>query len=161
MFRSLTYGDITYEEILEKIIKTYTEKGCDILIGGDSMVRRHEVCYVQVIIVHMHYGGAYFFYNTEVEKQKRKGGRKVSVDIVGRLLTETYKTVELAAKVRDDLAERGIEDAIKEIHIDVGTEGKSKAIIAEVVGMVKAYDFHPVIKPEAYAASCVADRFSK
>jgi len=45
-----------------------------------------------------------------------------------------------------------------EIHVDVGENGATKAMIQELVGMVRAHNFEARIKPESYAASNVADK---
>ena len=46
------------------------------------------------------------------------------------------------------------------IHADVGEGGKTKDMIKEVVGLIKSNGFEAKIKPEAFAASVVADRFT-
>ena len=46
------------------------------------------------------------------------------------------------------------------IHADVGEKGRTKDMIREVVGMIKSNGFEAKIKPESFAASVVADRFT-
>ena len=46
------------------------------------------------------------------------------------------------------------------IHADVGEQGETKDMIKEVVGLIRGNGFEPKIKPEAYIASVVADRYS-
>ena len=46
------------------------------------------------------------------------------------------------------------------IHADVGANGATKDMIKEIVGLIKGNGFEAKIKPEAYVASIVADRFS-
>jgi predicted RNase H-related nuclease YkuK (DUF458 family) len=48
-----------------------------------------------------------------------------------------------------------------EFHIDVGTKGKTKTLINEMVGMVRGSMFVPKIKPDSYCASSFADRYTK
>ena len=45
-----------------------------------------------------------------------------------------------------------------EIHVDVGEKGETKAVIQELVGMIRANNFEVRTKPNSYAASKVADR---
>jgi predicted RNase H-related nuclease YkuK (DUF458 family) len=64
--------------------------------------------------------------------------------------------------------EKGIKDLRKEslhyqfryIHADVGENGQTKDMIKEVTGLIKGNGFEPKIKPEAFVASIVADRYS-
>jgi predicted RNase H-related nuclease YkuK (DUF458 family) len=45
-----------------------------------------------------------------------------------------------------------------EIHVDVGEHGATREMIKEVVGMVTGNGFVAKTKPDAYAASYVADK---
>ena len=49
---------------------------------------------------------------------------------------------------------------LRYIHADVGENGKTRDMIKEVTGLIKGNGFEPKIKPESFAASSVADRFS-
>ena len=44
--------------------------------------------------------------------------------------------------------------------MDIGRNGPTKDMIKEVVGMIKGSGYMVRIKPEAYAASTVADRYT-
>ena len=46
------------------------------------------------------------------------------------------------------------------IHADVGKNGATKDMIKEVTGLILGNGFTPMIKPESFAASSVADRFA-
>ncbi|GAF87411.1 unnamed protein product, partial [marine sediment metagenome] len=43
---------------------------------------------------------------------------------------------------------------------DVGENGQTKDMIKEVTGLIRGTGFEPKIKPEAYVASTVADRYA-
>ncbi len=45
-----------------------------------------------------------------------------------------------------------------EIHIDVGEHGRTRELIDEVVGYIRGSGFAVKTKPDAYAASSVADK---
>ena len=49
---------------------------------------------------------------------------------------------------------------LRYIHADVGENGATKDMIREVIGLIGGNGFEAKIKPEAFAATCVADRFS-
>jgi predicted RNase H-related nuclease YkuK (DUF458 family) len=47
-----------------------------------------------------------------------------------------------------------------EIHVDIGSVGKTREMINEIVGMVRGSGYAVRMKPESYAASKVADRYT-
>lgn len=47
------------------------------------------------------------------------------------------------------------------IHCDVGYNGSTKMLIQEIVGWVQSMGYECSIKPASYAASAVADKYSK
>ena len=49
---------------------------------------------------------------------------------------------------------------IRYIHADIGENGQTKDMIKELTGLIIGNGFEPKIKPEAYIASVVADRYS-
>ena len=51
-----------------------------------------------------------------------------------------------------------------QLHCDIGYNGKTSALIPEITGWVKAAlpeEFSAIIKPESFAASSIANKFSK
>ncbi len=48
-----------------------------------------------------------------------------------------------------------------EFHLDIGTSGPTRELISEMVAIAKSTGFEPIIKPESYAASCYANRYTK
>ncbi len=83
------------------------------------------------------------------------------IDLSVRLIEEASRSVGLAQTV----IESGVMDVIGMenliIHLDVGVNGKSKKVINTVTGMVKGMGLEYKIKPDAFVASCIADRLSK
>ena len=47
------------------------------------------------------------------------------------------------------------------IHLDIGQNGPTKDLIKELEGWIKAVGYDYEIKPDSYAASFVADKYSK
>ena len=45
-----------------------------------------------------------------------------------------------------------------EIHVDIGEGGPTKDLIEAVTGMIRGYQFIPVIKPYSFGAFSFADR---
>ena len=70
------------------------------------------------------------------------------------------KSKEILVELKNLSAEGGIEapEWDFEVHADVGENGPTKAMIQEIVGMIRAHDFEAITKPDSCAASNVADR---
>jgi predicted RNase H-related nuclease YkuK (DUF458 family) len=49
---------------------------------------------------------------------------------------------------------------LRYIHADIGEAGATRDMIREVIGLIVGNGFEPKIKPESFAASCVADRYT-
>jgi len=47
-----------------------------------------------------------------------------------------------------------------EVHVDIGSKGKTKEMLQEIIGMVRGSGFDIKTKPESYGASKVADRYT-
>lgn len=141
-------------------------KGCSaetkIYLGCDSRVfynscRERMVNYTIAIVIHIDgCRGGKLFYDNIIEQDRSPNRRKPSV----RLMTEVYKVSELYLRMIDEI-ESCIEKDI-EIHLDVNPrrEYKSSAIISEALGYVRGVcQVDAKVKPEAWAASTVADAF--
>ncbi len=77
-----------------------------------------------------------------------------------RILKEANFSLELAQRVVAEL--RNKLDRVPyvfEIHVDIGENGPTKEMIQEIVGMIRGNGFEAKIKPDAYAANKVADRY--
>ena len=154
-FQSPTFGRIDFETVFYKLI-TYIEEDpsqrYNLIIGSDSF-RSNETIFVSAIVIHrVGHGGRYFY-------RKRRGGKIMSLR--HRIIYETTMSIELASVLGQKLSENGYAKLPVEIHLDVGTNGDSKNIIKEVVGMVTGCGYRAVTKPDGYGASKVADRHSR
>ena len=81
-----------------------------------------------------------------------------------RILEEVFLSCELALFLRESL-EKKLKDTsfnyqFRYIHADIGENGDTREMIKEVTGLIRGNGFEPKIKPESYAASTVADRYS-
>ena len=141
-------------------------QGCSsetrIYLGCDSRVfynhaRDRMVNYTLAVVVHIDgCRGGKLFYDNIIERDRSPSRRKPSV----RLMTEVYKVSELYLRMIDEV-DSCIEKDI-EIHLDVNPrrEYKSSAIISEALGYIRGVcQVDAKVKPEAWAASTVADAF--
>ncbi len=154
-FVSPTFGPLSFEDMFAKIIEYMAEGSGDtfnLIIGTDSFLST-ETLFVSAVIVHrVGHGGRYFY---------KKILRKKIDNMRQRIFYEATMSVELASVVMDKLNENGFKKLPVEIHLDIGTNGDTREIIKEVVGMVTGSGYAAVTKPDSYGASKVADRHSK
>ena len=128
----------------------------DLVVGSDSQRRGLITTHATVV----------FLWNLVTRKfrlfyNKERIEHTGFLDLSTRIITEATRSIEVAS----DLMNSKVVDLIGrdcfEVHLDVGYRGKSKKIINTVTGMVKGCGFEYKIKPDAWVASCVADRLSK
>jgi hypothetical protein len=120
-------------------------------IGTDSeLLNNKDADFVTAIVVHrIGNGGRYFYRRFELGKFHT---------LRDRIIREALISVDVAKDLLLELKKHPLPDFDFEIHADIGEHGPTKALIQEVVGMVRANNFEVKTKPESYAASNVADR---
>lgn len=152
--RSPTYGKVSYEKMID-IIKDFINESPDstyhISVGTDSQNGNYTKMVI-VIVVHRLGSGGIFFY--EIKNVKRID------NLSQKIFYETSTSLNLASKLSETLKREGIDLGIN-IHVDAGKNGKTKKLIPEIVGWIKACGFGCETKPNSYAASSVADRLTK
>lgn len=148
----------TIEQVREYIQNESKES--KIFIGCDSEVfkrrGRYLVDFYSVVIVH-HNGrnGAkiFGFKTTEVDYSK---DRKKPLY---RLMQEVYKASALYLSIADAIGDREVE-----VHLDINPNKRyvSSMIVDQAIGYIKSTcNVVPLVKPDAWASSHVADRFLK
>ncbi len=157
-FISPTDGRLTLKETYDFVldfIKDQPEHAYKLIIGTDSQPNDPSSSFVTAIVIYrVGHGGRFFYHRRKV---KTKGGFKQ------RIFYEVSCSLEVASKITRMLSEETEldEDIEVEIHVDVGKNGPTSTIIKEVVGMVVGSGYEALIKPEAYAASSVADKYTR
>lgn len=155
-FISPTSGKISIESLTDHI-EAYLEEepkaNYRFVIGTDSQTNRKWTQFVTALIIHRSGKGARFF----CCKRKERA--------VHNLQHRIYKETELSLKVMETLKEYGIINLISEwpieVHLDIGKNGETRQLIQEVVGWVTSVGYIARIKPDAYGASAVADKYTK
>lgn len=156
VFHSPSKGQMDINEVVTDILDYISEdvtRSYKLLIGSDSHPNQQGTCFVSAIIIHRQGKGARYYYNKSIE-QKIKSLRQ-------RIFYEASLSLSLADEVSHLLKEHGREDMKVEIHLDVGTHGETRELIKEVTGMIVNSGFAARIKPDACAASKVADKYTK
>lgn len=160
-FNSPTYGQMEWDKALERIIWFLgldTNASYDVIIGTDSEAVNGQADFVSAIVVHKKgRGGVYFW-----------GRQKISnlYSLKQRIWQEATISLLMAQNLVDDFAKVGLFDPETktgkafnlEIHVDIGPNGKTKELIADIVGMIRANGFKVATKPTSWGASHVADR---
>jgi hypothetical protein len=122
-----------------------------VTIGTDSqLLASKNADFVNAIVVHrIGNGGRYFYRCFELGKFHT---------LRDRMIREAMISLEVAQGVLTELKKFPLPEFEFEIHADIGMNGPTKAVIQEIVGMIRANNFAVRIKPDSYAATNVADR---
>lgn len=162
-FYNPSKGNLSMEEVIQELYYYITErpeKQYEIIVGCDSSSSQEPNFPLAVVILRFGEGGRFFL--------KRIGykGRKF-YSWKTRILEEVFLSCQLATYLKDNFEKkmkasraRGLNYNLRYIHADVGESGKTKDMIKEVIGLIRGNGFEAKIKPESFAASNVADRFS-
>ena len=156
MFQSPTYGALELPELRRRIldfVRREPEREYHLVIGTDSQPHNGSgVDFVTAVVVHrVGTGGIYFW--------KRTVSKKHYV-LRQRMYEEATMSLDMAETILALFQNDGITKYDVEIHVDIGTKGDTREMIAEIVGMVRGSGYRVKTKPESYAASKVADRYT-
>jgi uncharacterized protein len=134
-----------------QFMKADTQYSYKVIIGSDSLALRDNMAdFVTAVVVHrVGNGGRYFF--RRLEKGKVHTLRE-------RIINEVLLSLKAAEQILEELKRTGTTNFDFELHVDIGENGETKAMLQEVVGMVRAYNFEAKTKPESFVATKVADR---
>ena len=145
---------MSVEGVVQEIIsfmRSDTTRHYKVTIGTDSeLLAGKSADFVTAIVVHkVGNGGRYFWRRFELGKFHT---------LRDRIIKEVLISLDIAEKVLSELKKFPLPEFDFEIHADIGEKGPTKAVIPEVVAMIRASNFAVKTKPESYAASNVADR---
>lgn len=164
MFRTGSGNPIEFIDIPNALLKFYNitkqyEADYNIIIGTDSQ-NHSQTKIVNVICITCQGHGGIFFYEITKEPLIKDVRQKLHVETNESLMTAT-KLVELLEG--NNLYEEMYLTCPISIHVDAGNseKGKTKDLIPEIVGWVKACGYQCEIKPNSFCASSIADKISK
>lgn len=167
LFRNSMHRDLSLDRVYEMLISFLRQAPHNeyrLSIGTDSQVGSAETVFVTAIHLHKIGRGATGFVTSQIiPRPIRSLGEKI--------FYETSKTLELASWFTDERMDKLVEcilttmgrpgDIHFEFHLDVGTVGPTRELISEMVAMANGTGFEPKIKPESFAASSYANRYTK
>ncbi len=156
LFMSPTHGPITFDAMCARLTETIgnSQDRFTIMVGTDSHVHNNrDVCFVTVVFVHRVSKGGHFFY--------RKFKKSNIINLKQRMLYEAMQSLTLASMLTAQLQNLGCPSVNLEVHADVGSRGATRTIVKEIIGMIEAQGFISRVKPDAPAATKLADRFTR
>lgn len=151
-------GNLEIGQVIEEIsnyISAKPEKLYEVIVGCDSSSSEEPHFPLAVVILRRGQGGRFFLRKVSYKNRKFYNWKQ-------RILEEVLLSCELALFLKEKLAERlnPRNYQFRYIHADVGENGQTRDMIKEVTGLIRGNGFEPKIKPESFAASVVADRYS-
>jgi len=182
-FYNPTRGDLKVNQVIDEILGYLGEKPeklYDIIVGCDSSSGEEPHFPVAVVILRVGEGGRFFLKKIGYKNRKFYNWKQ-------RVLEEVLLSCELALFLRENFEKKiqnfhpvrdsktgekkqreqisnGVNNdfnyQFRYIHADIGENGATRDMIKEVTGLIRGNGFEPKIKPEAYVASTVADRYA-
>ncbi len=140
-----------FYEIVDQVLEEI-ENGAELHVGTDSDPKGKQVSFVTVIALYRPgHGGKYFWSREKISKSEVPSLRK-------RLELETSHSLEIAQTLRDLHGDLNIA-----VHLDCNSDPSAGSSVCQknLQSYVLGMGFKPVIKPESWAASCLADKKTK
>ena len=155
LFNTSFGSQINPQEVVEEIIKFINadqRRYYKVTIGTDSeRAPDNTADFVTAIVVYRVGNGGRYFWRRAENKTKYHTLRD-------RITEEVLISLEIAKELLNVMKNFEMPKFDLEIHVDVGTNGETRTMIQELVGIIRANHFEAKTKPESYAASKVADR---
>lgn len=151
-WRSPTFGVLSEPEAIKRLIDFLgeaPEEPHHLYIGTDSKPNHeHPVYLVSAIVLHRPgYGGIYVW-------QRQLAGPFPSLR--ARIRAEARRSAGIARRLKRSVLLHNPACRSVSVHLDIGRDGDTRALIQEVVAVITAEGFPAAIKPESFAASRVA-----
>lgn len=161
-FFSPSKGNLDLQQVIAEIFGYMQESPknhYEIIVGTDSPSTDKPFFPIAVVVLRTGAGGRFFLKKMHYDDNFMKR----FVFWKNRILQEVYLSCELALALRETLEKEnkfGLKYDFQYIHADVGEVGKTKEMVKEVTGLIIGNGFKPGIKPNSFAASNVADRYT-
>ena len=155
LFCSQTSNTLELDAVIDGIaafVKKQPLRFYKIIIGTDSQALSSSSLVTAITIWRVGNGAIHFWTRSEERK---------FATLRDRIWQEAISSITLAQEMRSRLQETLGDEFFwdgNEIHVDIGENGPTKDLIDSITGMIRGYNFEPVIKPYSFGASIVADR---
>ncbi|MEK7542215.1 MAG: ribonuclease H-like YkuK family protein [Patescibacteria group bacterium] len=159
-FYNPTKGSLSLDDVLSEMVLYMQEvphRKYEVIVGCDSSATEDPTFPVVIVVLRKKAGGRFFLRRVHYPSRPFPSRRQ-------RILEEVLLSCQLALWLREHFGAlalvHGVTYDFQYIHADIGENGITRDMIKEVTGLIRGNGFEPKIKPEAFAASTVADRFS-
>ena len=165
-FFSPSKGNLELEQVIAEIfgyMQEMPEYKYEVVVGCDSPSSDKPFFPIAIVILRTGAGGRFFLKKMSYPDSALKRFANVPTNWKMRILQEVYLSCELALSLRETLEKEnklGLKYQFEYIHADVGELGKTKEMVKEVAGLIVSNGFTPRIKPQSFAASNIADRYT-
>ena len=142
--------ETTIQNILSLL--SSASKSSTIHVGCDSHFVKNKCVYAIVIAICTPGKGGTFFF------ARRKFKRKNFLNMKLRLLGEVENCLALADFISKETSRNDIR-----VHLDINPNKlyKSSLVFTSATSWVKSQGYECVVKPDAWASSCIADTYAK
>tara|TARA_B000000557_G_scaffold259467_1_gene255378 strand:+ start:10748 stop:11218 length:471 start_codon:yes stop_codon:yes gene_type:complete len=146
--------EVSFDKLLQRVRHHVSDKGT-VYVGTDSFLTKDCCTFSTAIVLHggnNQVGGYYFF-------TKNKFGNNSFNTLIVRVTEEVNLSVQMALKIRQLCP-----TAKLELHIDASPAdgGNATSQFSDMlIGFAKGAGFNVKVKPDAFAAACIADKHSK
>ena len=152
VIRTFENAEISFEDFIKEL-KALSEEGLDVFIGTDSQVIKNKISIATCIC----------FYKRGIPKNqifyiKKRVPQDRYPTLRSRMLFEAYTSLEVALEV-----DPYVEGALT-VHLDVGSDfkkNKTAKFSKELQILVRSQGFGCEIKPNSWASSSIADKYTK
>jgi predicted RNase H-related nuclease YkuK (DUF458 family) len=161
-FFSPSKGNLNLDQVIKEIfgyMQEVPDSQYEIVVGCDSPSTDKPFFPIAIVVLRTGAGGRFFLKKMHYPEDFLKKFAFWK----NRILQEVYLSCELALSLKEVLQKEnklGLKYQFQYIHADVGEIGKTKEMVKEVIGLIKSNGFEPRIKPQSFAATVVADRYT-
>lgn len=165
-FYNVSEKNLTFDDVYERILSFMREephKSYRLAIGTDSQVHGNKTRFITAI--HVHRIGSCSWgamKNVEVPRDIQSLREKIATEIsLSQEIASLFDQQKLDEMTEILLSADSNNDFYYEIHIDIGKKGKTRHLINEMTKWFRGLGVEAKIKPESYAASCYANKYTK
>lgn len=169
MFQNLQENNMTFEQVFERIItfmKLDPLGNYRLMVGTDSQVHKEHTIFISGIVIQNKGKGVWACIKKVVIPRRMSNlHERISFE-----LSLTEEVVSMFTKERkNELIEIVLPNIYQgaafsmEGHIDIGAgkRNKTSKFVSEMVSRMESMGVEPKIKPNAFVASCYANRYTK
>lgn len=165
-FFNLTKGVLTFEQTVNEIINYILEqpdKFYSITVGSDSSLPKESPTFpVAIVVLRKGNGGRFFLKKIKYPKSSLKRFQNLHERIMNEVLISCEIALYFREKIKEKIKKENlkVDYEFRYIHADIGENGPTRDMIKEIISLIESNGFEAKIKPESFAASIVADKFT-